>query len=1135
MSSRKFRFVSPGIFLKEIDNSQIPAERLGQGPVIIGRTLRGPAFRPTQVANLEQFTNIFGEASPGTADDGWRDGTDLFSDSYATYAAKCYLTAGRGTDSPVTMIRLLGITGQGADGTGNSEPGWMAQNAYGLFVLKNKDGAADTTAVTASLSAIYYGAVSTFEPKINGTRIVAVGQAAASGEVYNYPANSKLEIQLNNSNGPRVKSSSYLHENIRDAFNTNPALTNDQISQPSAASLQDAYWLGESWQSPYDKMVATLGADAKSAIILKLNSGAGGMSDFKSSKHEASAAHTGWFVGQSKQPNNQFDLEKHQRLFRLKALSEGLQASKELMISIESLKVPRTGEEGQYATFTVIVHLITSTGLEEVERFESCDLDASSPNFIAKKIGDQYVKWDIIQNRNKRLGRNRNRSAYIRVEMNEDVTRYGPEDGKATVPVGYLGPVVPADITGTIAASPPVAASVTLTATDANAVPSAAGAWAGEKITLTDHENTTVTFVLVDDDHDRKGGGGADGNDPLIAGGVIAENNIIGGGGGVKVEIAGGDSRIGGVVVLVTQGDSATQGEILDHLRTRINAHPIKLTAAARTGNTMKISSDSAGTAGNGKAVSEDIANIAPSNATLQGGSSDASVDVAINSWVADTMDLTNFSLHGTEFRIKWPDLPLINKSTINDQFKLGYSPYKLDYAADGKSSHTKVISQDHIDFVRVASYQDSGAILEAQKSGVIDANGKTKYSYKFSLEDVILTEIAGKAVTDITRSRQNLAADGVEYQPGSKLAGTSYSATQGEGKLNILFGCVKGYYVPLVGGNDGVDITESDPFNNRVLEAAPDVSTNYAYASVERAIDLTKDPELIEHNLAVMPGITEPTLTSKLIDSCEARADSLAIIDLPNIWIPPSQRYYSDEALRIGTNPRLAADDLTVRRINSSYAATYYPWVVLKDDSGRDVPVPPSVAALGVMANTERVSEVWFAPAGFNRAGLKSGAAGMEITDATERLLSSDRDTLYESNINPIASFVGADGIVIFGQKTLQSTRSALDRINVRRLLIFIKKEISRISKQVLFQPNVQSTWSDFLSKVTPFLNEVKVKFGLTDFKVVLDSSTTTDDLVDRNILYAKVFIKPARAIEFIAVDFIITRSGSSFVDPLE
>ena len=223
---------------------------------------------------------------------------------------------------------------------------------------------------------------------------------------------------------------------------------------------------------------------------------------------------------------------------------------------------------------------------------------------------------------------------------------------------------------------------------------------------------------------------------------------------------------------------------------------------------------------------------------------------------------------------------------------------------------------------------------------------------------------------------------------------------------------------------------------------------------------------------------------------------------------------------------------DLQSLQENSSYACAYYPWVQIRDpEKGAFVWAPPSVAAIGVFANTERRDELWFAPAGFNRGGLSQGAAGVPVIGTSQRLTSKERDDLYEANINPIANFPN-EGIVVFGQKTLQVTPSALDRINVRRLMNYVKKEISRMANQVLFQPNVEETWNGFVSMVEPFLQTVKSRFGLDDFKVVLDKTTTTPELIDRNIVYAKIFLKPTKAIEYIAIDFNITNSGASFED---
>jgi len=305
--------------------------------------------------------------------------------------------------------------------------------------------------------------------------------------------------------------------------------------------------------------------------------------------------------------------------------------------------------------------------------------------------------------------------------------------------------------------------------------------------------------------------------------------------------------------------------------------------------------------------------------------------------------------------------------------------------------------------------------------------------------------------------------------------------------------------------------------------------TTSYEYNTIKRAIDSLADAETTEYNLAALPGITNTGLTEHLITTCEARGDALAIIDLEEDYTPSTESTASEVA-RVGTVAS-AASSLKARDLSTSYGCAFYPWVRTVD-GGTTVWLPPSVAALGVMGGSEAKSELWFAPAGFTRGGLSANkAAGIPITAVRQQLTSKERDKLYEHNINPIAKFP-AEGIVIFGQKTLQMTPSALDRINVRRLMIYVKKEISRMSATLLFEQNVQATWDRFTSKVVPFLGSIKVRFGLTDFRVVLDETTTTPDLIDRNVLYAKIFLKPARSIEFIALDFVITSTGASFED---
>ena len=219
-----------------------------------------------------------------------------------------------------------------------------------------------------------------------------------------------------------------------------------------------------------------------------------------------------------------------------------------------------------------------------------------------------------------------------------------------------------------------------------------------------------------------------------------------------------------------------------------------------------------------------------------------------------------------------------------------------------------------------------------------------------------------------------------------------------------------------------------------------------------------------------------------------ENRADALAVIDIENVYTPKTETTES-YVNRLGT-VKTAVDALRARRLNSSYACTYYPWVQIRDNiSSTALWVPPSVVAIGTFASSEAKAELWFAPAGFSRGGLSDGSA-------------------------------------------LQITPSALDRINVRRLLVFLKKRISRIASGILFDQNVRTTWTRFKGEADKFLGSVQARLGLTEFRVVLDETTTTPDLVDRNILYAKIYLKPARSIEFIAIDFVITKTGASFDD---
>jgi hypothetical protein len=387
--------------------------------------------------------------------------------------------------------------------------------------------------------------------------------------------------------------------------------------------------------------------------------------------------------------------------------------------------------------------------------------------------------------------------------------------------------------------------------------------------------------------------------------------------------------------------------------------------------------------------------------------------------------------------------------------------------------------------------------------------------SWVFSLDDVVY----------------NASAMAATYLRGARAAETAYNS-RGAGEQDykeVLSAGFNQFSTVFHGGSDGLDILEREPFANRNI--GTDETLNYELHSIKRAIDICSDAEQVQFNVATIPGVTKPAATNHLLATVEDRGDAIAIIDLEDVYDADTESAAS-EASRNDKAVSTAVNSLNDRAIDSSYAACYYPWVRIQDTiAGRSLWAPPSIVALGAYSYNDKVQAPWFAPAGFTRGGLSEGAAGLPVLDTSKRLTADDRDDLYEANINPIAKFP-AEGIVIFGQKTLQATPSALDRVNVRRLMIHLKREISFIASRLLFDPNTKTTWNRFKGEAEPLLRSVKTQFGLDDFKLILDETTTTPDMVDRNAIYAKILLKPTRSVEFFALDFVITNSGASFDD---
>ena len=276
-------------------------------------------------------------------------------------------------------------------------------------------------------------------------------------------------------------------------------------------------------------------------------------------------------------------------------------------------------------------------------------------------------------------------------------------------------------------------------------------------------------------------------------------------------------------------------------------------------------------------------------------------------------------------------------------------------------------------------------------------------------------------------------------------------------------------------------------------------------------AINLLANQDEYVYNIITTPGLIyanadHATPLNTLIANTENRGDAITVIDLENY------------------GSTITAASSTAASLDTSYAASYWPWVQITDpDTAQLVWVPAGALIPGVYAYTDRVAEPWFAPAGINRGGLGT------VRQAERKLTQANRDTLYINKVNPIATFPG-QGVTVFGQKTLQTQASALDRVNVRRLLIALKSYIAQISDNLVFEQNTAATRNQFLSQVNPYLESVQQRQGLYAFKVVMDATNNTPDVIDRNQLIGAIYLQPTKTAEFIYLDFNILPTGATF-----
>ena len=358
--------------------------------------------------------------------------------------------------------------------------------------------------------------------------------------------------------------------------------------------------------------------------------------------------------------------------------------------------------------------------------------------------------------------------------------------------------------------------------------------------------------------------------------------------------------------------------------------------------------------------------------------------------------------------------------------------------------------------------------------------SGSVSVGSAFSLEN-LTTEVQGAAIS-LTDSNASLA-----YRRFSVAFQGGFDGLNPARDINL-----------------GADIVASNTQGFNLSNSTAPGSVAY-----KKALQAISNPDQFDFNLLVLPGVINELhsyIANEALTLCEDRGDAFFIMDT------------------VGLNATVATATAQAETIDSSYAATYYPWLrVVDTNTNKLLWVPPSVVLPEIYAYNDNVAAEWFAPAGLNRGGIAS-AVGVKV-----RLPQATRDTLYESKVNPIAQFPG-QGICVWGQKTLQRRASALDRVNVRRLLIAVKKFIASSSRYLVFEQNVEATRNRFLNIVNPYLASVQERSGLYAFRVVMDETNNTPDLIDRNILYGQLYLQPTKTAEFIILDFNVLPTGATF-----
>jgi len=446
-------------------------------------------------------------------------------------------------------------------------------------------------------------------------------------------------------------------------------------------------------------------------------------------------------------------------------------------------------------------------------------------------------------------------------------------------------------------------------------------------------------------------------------------------------------------------------------------------------------------------------------------------------------------------------------KITVYGEYEQKSKYIRIDEAVGINSLPNQVVPFGYTSYYNIFSGSTMPDIPTKSYQGTADIyNSKIPWGINFDNKDVAeyFSPIADGAEA-ITATSLSLD-DKFGHNSSSLYSGSLSASTAPTEMLKFVVGFQGGFdgTAPNKGKAMGSSITSTNAFGF-------DCSTSTAKGTIafKKGLDTISNPDEFDINMIVAPGIMQQyhsQVTSHARQICSDRQDCFYLMD------------------SVGLNDNIATAVSSVSGIDDNYTGTYYPWVKISNPTlGKQQWVPPTTLLPATFAFNDKTAAEWYAPAGLNRGGLT------DAIDVRNRLTHSERDTLYEGRVNPIASFPN-QGIVAWGQKTLQKKASSLDRINVRRLLISLKKFIASSGRYITFEPNSNSTRNQFLSIVNPYIDSVKRNNGVYDYKVVMDETNNSPDVIDRLALVGDIYIQPTRGGEFVKLNFNLMPTGSSF-----